>query len=144
MFVDEKKKGLTFTEQCLYHVIKDCLPSQSTSEKHNQEKSQQTFAHPVHFSKICRPCLIIRIKSCYFVFRINKPFTCSRCLTRFVLSASTCAKDRNLFIIFLLFYLNYPQINEAQKSDPWMQWPSYPHTCLLIHVFWAYSSVTWL
>ena len=31
----------------LSHVIGVCLPSQSASETHNQEKSPQTFAHPV-------------------------------------------------------------------------------------------------
>ena len=58
------------------HVTGVCLlPSQSASGKHNQEK-----AHiPLRTSKMCLSCLII-IQSCYFDYRINKPFICSRCV----------------------------------------------------------------
>ena len=35
----------------MHHVIGVCLPSQSAPEKHNQEKSPQTFAHCFKFSK---------------------------------------------------------------------------------------------
>ena len=35
------------------HVIRVCLLSQSALEKHNQEKSPQTFAHLVHLSNKC-------------------------------------------------------------------------------------------
>ena len=35
----------------IYHVIGVRLSSQSASEKHNQEKSPQTFAHLANFSK---------------------------------------------------------------------------------------------
>ena len=43
-----------------YHVIGICLLSQSASEKHNQEKSPQTFAHLLHLLlhlPMCPPCL---------------------------------------------------------------------------------------
>ena len=35
-----------------FHVIGVCLPSQSAREKHNQEKSPDTFAHLVNFSNV--------------------------------------------------------------------------------------------
>ena len=55
-------------------MIGACLPNQSALEKHNQEKSPQTFAHLVNFSrKMCLPCLIINFCCCYFDYRINKP-----------------------------------------------------------------------
>ena len=61
------------------HVIAVCLPSQSASRKHSQEKSPQSFAHLVNFYKNMSARLII-IKSRYFDSRINIPFTCSRCV----------------------------------------------------------------
>ena len=75
---------------------------------------------------MCRPYLIIR-KSCYFDFRVNKPFTprcfiCVLCsfhmISTYYLSydychchCTTCPKDHGLF------YVNYPQINEVRKAD---------------------------
>ena len=96
------------------HVIRVGLPSQSEPQKHNPEKK----AHkPLHTSCISQemylPCLII-IQSCYFDYRIYKPFTCSRCVICVLCSIhliSAYAKDHGLF------YLNYPQISEVRKSD---------------------------
>ena len=48
----------------------DRLPSQSASQKHNQEKSPQTFARLVNFSKMCLLYLRI-IQSCYFDYRMK-------------------------------------------------------------------------
>ena len=55
--------------------LNQSLPSQpiSTQKAKSRKESPQTFA------KMCRPCLIIT-QSCYCDSRINKPFTCSRCL----------------------------------------------------------------
>ena len=62
------------------HVTRVCLPGQSAPEKHNEgNKSPQTFAHLVNFSKVCLPCFLI-IQSCYLDCRINKSFACSRCV----------------------------------------------------------------
>ena len=96
------------------HMIRVGLPSQSEPQKHNPEKK----AHkPLHTSCISQemylPCLII-IQSCYFDYRIYKPFTCSRCVICVLCSIhliSAYAKDHGLF------YLNYPQITEVRKSD---------------------------
>ena len=91
------------------HVTRVCVLSQSAYEKHNQEKSPQTFAHFVNFSEMCLPCFII---TKHFVYRINKPFTGSRCFIFVSCSVhmiSTCAKDHRLF---------YPQINEVRKASP--------------------------
>ena len=51
----------------------------------------QTFAHLVNFSNKCLSCLII-IKSCYFDYRTNEPFNCSRCM----ISVSCCPRDLDL------------------------------------------------
>ena len=66
--------------------------------------------------KMCLPCLII-VQSCYFHYRINKPFACSRCLicvscSVHVISTYYARKGSWAFL-----YLNYPQINEGGKSD---------------------------
>ena len=84
------------------HVIRVGLPSQSEPQKHNPEKK----AHkPLHTSCISQemylPCLII-IQSCYFDYRIYKPFTCSRCVICVLCSIhliSAYAKDHGLFIL---------------------------------------------
>ena len=59
-----------------FRVFAICLTSQSPPKKHNQKKKPTNPCAPCEFLKKCLPCLII-IKSCYFDFRINKPFTCS-------------------------------------------------------------------
>ena len=94
-------------------MIRFCLPSQSASE--NQEKSPQTFAHLMHFSEMCLPCLII-IQSYHFDCRINKPFTCSRCVICVSCSVhviSTYDGRKGSWT----FYLNYPQFKEVENSD---------------------------
>ena len=63
------------------------LRSQSAFGKHNQEMKAHIPLRTSRISKkqMCRPCLII-IKSCYFDYRINKPFIRnSRCLICFFL-----------------------------------------------------------
>ena len=40
-----------FIQSTTNHVIRDSLLNQSASRKHNQEKSPQTFANLVNFSK---------------------------------------------------------------------------------------------
>ena len=74
---------------------------QSTIKK----KSPQTFAHLVHFSKN-----VWFMQSCYFDYRINKPFAYfSQCSLHLI---STCyARKRSQ-----VFYFNYPQINVVGKS----------------------------
>ena len=62
-------------------------------------------------------CLII-IQSCYFEYRINKPFACSRCVI--CVSCSICSRDLDVLHaqrIIGFFILIYPQINEVGKSD---------------------------
>ena len=94
-----------------HHVTGACLPSQSASEMHNQEKSPQTFTRLVNFSKNM---------SAMFDNHFNKLFTCSRCVTCVSCSVhlismsrcATCAKDYGLFL-----NLNYPQISEIGKSE---------------------------
>ena len=65
------------------------LPVQpiSTRQKHNKKKEPTNLCAPPEFLKqMCLPCLIV-IKSCYFHYRINKPFACSRCYLRSVLGS---------------------------------------------------------
>ena len=99
-----------------YHVIGVCLLSQSAPGKHNQEKkSPHTFAHLVNFIEMCLPCLII-MQSCYFDYRINNTFVCSRRLIAFLalsLYLGVLLAQRILGI-----YLNYPQISGVGNSDP--------------------------
>ena len=98
------------------HVIGVRLLRQSASEKHNQEKgSPQTFAQLVNFFKMCLPYLRI-IQSCYFDYRINKPFTCPRCVicvSRSVHMKSTYYVPKGSWA----FHLNYPHINVVEKSN---------------------------
>ena len=90
-----------------HHVIGVCLLRKAQPRKK---------AHiPLRFSWIsqtCPPCLIIT-QSCYYDYRINKPFACSRCVI-----CASCAKDHRLF------YLNYPQINEVGKEMTYLCKPS--------------------
>ena len=56
------------------NVIGVCSHSQSALEKDNREKKPTNLCTPGKFLKqMCLPHLII-IKSCYFDYRINKPF----------------------------------------------------------------------
>ena len=54
------------------------LPARAISSRKLQWRKniplKRTF-----LKQICRPCLIM-IKCCYFDYRINKPFACSRCV----------------------------------------------------------------
>ena len=77
--------------------------------------------------KMCPPCLII-IQSCYFDYRIDRPFTWSLCVIAFhsLFTRSRCttsAKDHGLF------YLNYPQINGVVKTDDSFNNGRFVHLC---------------
>ena len=51
-FVQAELNADVIKTSCIIcHVIGVCLLSQSASEKHSQEKSPETFAHLVNFSK---------------------------------------------------------------------------------------------
>ena len=54
-------------------------PANQHPKRTIKKKGPQTFAHLVGFLKKCLPCLIIT-QSCYFDYRINKPFACFRCV----------------------------------------------------------------
>ena len=61
-----------------------CQPSQSASEKHDQERKAHMPLRPSWISfkklkKMCLPCLLI-LQSCYFDYRTNTSFACSRCV----------------------------------------------------------------
>ena len=65
--------------------------------------------------KLCLPCFII-MQSCYYDYRINKTFVCSRSWSAFwtlvtLSPRTTHAKNSGLF------YRNYPQIIEVGRSD---------------------------
>ena len=86
-----------------------CLPSQSASEKHNQEKSPCTFAHLVNFKTKC----VCHVWSSYtlVISNINLSHT---------LNAWSAFRDLGVLRAQRLigfFYLNYPQINEVGKTD---------------------------
>ena len=93
----------------------------------------------------CPPRLII-IQSCYFDYRINKPFTCSRCVicvSRSVHSISTYYLCKGPWA----FYLNYPQINGVVKFDHAEKTRSATErvTCAFVclsHHFLFYSTVS--
>ena len=57
-----------------------CLFSRSAFEKHNQGKSPQTFAHLKNFSWMVSAMFDHYTMIHYCDCRINKPFTCSRCV----------------------------------------------------------------
>ena len=62
------------------HIIWGTLSVQIISTRKVQPRKKSThLCAPREFLKQMWPCLII-IKSCYFDYRINKPFTCSRCV----------------------------------------------------------------
>ena len=93
-----------------------CLPSQSASKEHNQEKEAHKPLRTSFISKkMYLSCLII-MQSCYCDYRINKPFACSRCVicvscsVHVILTCTTRAKDHGLFF-------NHQQIKEVEKSS---------------------------
>ena len=95
-------------KQYTIHVIGDCLPSQSASEKHNQENKKPTNPNAPHafLKQMCRPCLRKKNNNSHTVaawFAFRALFSWS--------PRTTCTKDHGLF------YLNYPQINEVGKSN---------------------------
>ena len=81
--------------------------SQSAPKKHNQEKKPTNLCAPW-----ISPKNVSIIQSCYFDYRINKLFACSRCvICVFWSRPTTRAKDHRLS------YLNHPQIHGIGKSD---------------------------
>ena len=99
----------TFYFHC-NHVVGVCLPSQSATRNHNQEKKPTNLCAPRKFiKKMCLPRLII-------MHRINKPFACSRCL----ICVSCSVQLISTYYVCKgswTFYLYYPQINEVGKSE---------------------------
>ena len=82
-------------------MIGACLPNQSALEKHNQEKSPQTFAH------------LVDVSAMFDYRKINLSHLAD-------LGSVLCSRDLDLLraqriIAFLNF--DYPQINEVTKSD---------------------------
>ena len=147
----------------LIHTIGVRLLSQSAFDKSTiKRKKAHILLHTPCFSqKICLPCLII-IQSCYFDYRINKPFACSRCdhdhvmfdnhtiSFFFTIESTILSHAWSAFRLLFtwsrrttrakdhrLFYFNYPQINEVGKSDHmnsiWRRWR--PHSFLLSSTF---------
>ena len=102
------------------HVIGVCLHSQSALEKHNQEKKHKHKHKPLCnwwiSQKLCLPCLIIK-QSCYLDYRMNKPFTCSRCVICVSCSVHVISTYYMRKGSWAFFYLNYPQTNEVRDSD---------------------------
>ena len=70
------------------HVIRVCLP---------QEKKLTFLCAPRELLKKCLlPLILIILQSCYFDYRMSKPFACSRyviCFLLYSLDVVTCAKD---------------------------------------------------
>ena len=69
-----------------------------------------------HFIMHYQYLLLIIMHFCSFDFRINKPFTCSRCFIRVSCSVhviSTYYVRKGSWLVCL----NYPQIKEVRKSD---------------------------
>ena len=91
-----------------------------------KKKSPETFAHLENFSKMCLPCLII-IRSCYFDYRLNKPFTYSRC----VICVSCSVHLISAYYVHKgpWAFLSYPQINGVGKSDHMGECPACDWSC---------------
>ena len=104
------------------------LPSQpiSTRKAQSGKKKAQTPLRNARISlKMCRPCLVM-MQSCYFDYRINKPFACSRCLTCIscsvhVIRRITCAKDHRLFQepSWLFLILITHKATRSENSTAW-------------------------
>ena len=87
-------------------------PANQHPESTVKKKAHNPLRTPLISPKTCLPCLII-IRSCYFDYRINKPFICSRwviCVSCSVHSISTYYVCQGSWA----FYLNYPQINSPK------------------------------
>ena len=92
------------------------LPAQPISiRKAEWRKKAHKPLRPSRISHNCPPCLII-IQSCYFDYKINKPFAYSLHDLRFMLYSLNLDVLRAQRIIGY-FNLNYPQINGGGKSD---------------------------
>ena len=93
----EKRKKCAIRSCCRLPVeLKEALIE--VCLKHNKYNNYNNKAHkPLRTSWMCWSCLII-IKSCYYDYRINKPFTCSRyliCVLRSVHQISTHKSTRS-------------------------------------------------
>ena len=85
-------------------MIGICLPSQSASDRHNQEKEPTNLCTPREVSPLPTP----RSVSAMFDNHNQSTF----CALWTLFPRIKCAKDHSLF-----FNLNYPQISEVRKSD---------------------------
>ena len=137
------------------HVIGVRLSSQSASEKHNQEKSPQTFAHLVNFSKNVsaifynRTILLFRLenKQTFHVFSLRdlRFVFCSRDLDilraqRIIgsyLITHKSTRSRNPITWFRSAYLWHPGSSELERARPmWcaFRWLRYQNSfSFLIH-----------
>ena len=89
------------------------VPSQQINTQKAQSRKKKAHIPPEY--KMCTVCCLTIIQSCYFDYRINKPFACSRCVICVLCSVhviSTYYVCKGSWA----FYLNYPQINEVGKS----------------------------
>ena len=124
-------------------MIGVCQLSQSASEKQNQEKK----AHiPLRTSwilkQMCQPCLVI-IQSCYFDYRINKPFAYSRRVI-----CVSCSLDRDVRRSQRIIGFYYPQISEAETPSRWLSMAFCSVLLLLalssptvLFSYWAFLSI---
>ena len=93
------------------HVIKVCLPSQSVPKSTKIKKKKPTSLCTLHefLKQGCWPYM----QSCYFDYRINKPFTCSHCL----IWVSCSVHLISVYCVCKGTWAFYPQINEVRKPD---------------------------
>ena len=112
-----------------------CSANQHPKSTIKKEKPTDLCAPREFLKQMCQPCSAIS-KSCYFDYRINKLFTCSRCL----ICVSCSVQKISTYYVrkgSWTFYLNYPQINEIRLShhivsakSPYK--PSYFQCCFLV------------
>ena len=97
------------------------LPAQpiSTRKAKWREIKPTNLCAPREFLKKCLSCLII-VQSCYFDYRINKHFRCSRCVIFRALftwsQRTTRAKDHRLFILIT------HKSTRSENPITWRQW----------------------
>ena len=90
-------------------MIRVSCPANQHPESTNQEKTA--------LKQMCRPCLII-IRSCYFEYRANKPFTCSPLDLRFVLCSRGLDVVRAQRIIGFFNHNCNTQIKRVRVGSP--------------------------
>ena len=95
----------------------------SPDNQHPKSASRKKAHKPLHTSwisqKMCLSCLII-MQSCYFNYRINKPFTYSRCLICVLCSVQSDLGVLRALKIIGSFNLNYLQVSQKSRLH-WFQ-----------------------